>query len=268
MVDASKIKMFFFDVDGTLFDHIKNNTITPKTIEALKQLKQNGYKIAINTARAFDESENIPKEAVELMDCVIYLNGAHIVFKDHEEIKKIPYEKVLEAIKYLDTTESSYRYVTADGHSYLNKHDETKTSIFKRLYEMVPPIKKYEDEELIHLLTYCKEDVRDKTMGILNTSENSYHTTPNNPGWFTIESSPYHCNKGEVLLYVAEKFGFTKEETCAFGDGVNDIEAIQLAALGIAMGNARDQVKAIADYVTDDTANEGVYTALKHFNFI
>ena len=54
----------------------------------------------------------------------------------------------------------------------------------------------------------------------------------------------------------------------AFGDGGNDIEMLRHVAIGIAMGNAGDDVKAAADYVTDDIDDNGVANALRHFGVI
>ena len=58
------------------------------------------------------------------------------------------------------------------------------------------------------------------------------------------------------------------EDTIAFGDGGNDITMIEHAAIGVAMGNANEGVKKIADYITDDVDNDGIFNALKHFNII
>ena len=54
----------------------------------------------------------------------------------------------------------------------------------------------------------------------------------------------------------------------AIGDSQNDIDMLQLADIGIAMGNAPDEVLQIADYVTDTLENHGLYNALKHFELI
>jgi Cof subfamily protein (haloacid dehalogenase superfamily) len=63
-------------------------------------------------------------------------------------------------------------------------------------------------------------------------------------------------------------FGFKLEETMAFGDGGNDIGMLRHAGIGIAMGNANDEVKAAADYVTASVDEDGIYKALKHFGVI
>ena len=54
----------------------------------------------------------------------------------------------------------------------------------------------------------------------------------------------------------------------AFGDGGNDVEMLEFAKIGVAMGNASDDVKSIADYVTTDVDNDGILNALKHFNVL
>ena len=63
-------------------------------------------------------------------------------------------------------------------------------------------------------------------------------------------------------------FGFKLEETMAFGDGGNDIGMLRHAGVGIAMGNAKDDVKASADYVTASVDEDGIFKALKHFEII
>ena len=57
-------------------------------------------------------------------------------------------------------------------------------------------------------------------------------------------------------------------ETMAFGDGGNDISMLLKAGVGVAMGNANDNVKAMANYVTSSADDGGIYKALKHFEVI
>ena len=65
-----------------------------------------------------------------------------------------------------------------------------------------------------------------------------------------------------------KRFGFKLEETMAFGDGGNDIGMLRHAGIGVAMGNANDEVKAAADYITASVDEDGIYKALKHFGVI
>jgi len=61
--------------------------------------------------------------------------------------------------------------------------------------------------------------------------------------------------------------GLKKEETMAFGDGGNDIPIVREAGIGVAMGNANESLKAVADYVTASVEEEGIRKALEHFVF-
>ena len=63
-------------------------------------------------------------------------------------------------------------------------------------------------------------------------------------------------------------FGLSRQEIMAFGDGENDREMLSFAAIGIAMGNAREETKAAADYVTDHIDRDGIEKALHHFGLL
>lgn len=68
----------------------------------------------------------------------------------------------------------------------------------------------------------------------------------------------------KVLAYE----GLSLEDAMAFGDGGNDLSMIQHVPYGVAMGNACDELKAIANYVTDDVDHDGIAKALYHFGLI
>ena len=67
---------------------------------------------------------------------------------------------------------------------------------------------------------------------------------------------------------VLDYFNINKEEAMAFGDGGNDISMLKYVGTGVAMGNAKDNVKAIADYITDSVQEDGIVSALKHFEIL
>ena len=68
-------------------------------------------------------------------------------------------------------------------------------------------------------------------------------------------------SKAEGLKRLCKVWGIPLEHTIAFGDSMNDYEIVTTAGTGVAMGNAHPQLKAAADYVTDDIAEDGVYKA-------
>ena len=79
---------------------------------------------------------------------------------------------------------------------------------------------------------------------------------------------PADGGKPEGLKRFMRHYGWTREQTIAFGDGGNDADMLAFAGIGVAMGNATEPAKAAADYITDDVDHDGIMNALKHFNVL
>lgn len=253
-------KIFFFDIDCTTFDH-NIDAVRQKTYEALQKLKDKGYKLCINTSRSYAEMYNVPKKLLDMMDCVIMLSGSYILKDGKVHIKYLDDEQTKKCIEYLDAHDITYRYCTDDGNGYLNRHDEDKENLFYTLYNMIPEVKKYENEKILHFLFYAQDERRDDLIKLMDKSEFSYLSKGG-------EFYPKYVDKGFALIDVAKMYGYTVEQTCAFGDGDNDCTMLKKAHLGIAMGNATKMCKENADYVTDDISDEGLYNALVHFKIL
>ena len=71
--------------------------------------------------------------------------------------------------------------------------------------------------------------------------------------------------KGDAVRDVAAALGIAHEDTYAFGDGVNDISMVEEVAHGVAMGNAVDELKAVAEFVSSDIHDHGVAHGLEHY---
>lgn len=80
-----------------------------------------------------------------------------------------------------------------------------------------------------------------------------------------IEVNPIGVNKANGLETVCKEMGLTMDEVMAVGDSLNDLKMIEQAGLGIAMGNAQEKVKQVADFITDTNDNDGVAQAIKRF---
>jgi hydroxymethylpyrimidine pyrophosphatase-like HAD family hydrolase len=75
---------------------------------------------------------------------------------------------------------------------------------------------------------------------------------------FFLEFAELGVSKGSGLAFVAEREGFTHAQTIGFGDGENDMELLQWSGYGVAVENADDRLKAIADFVCPSVDEEGV----------
>ena len=105
-----------------------------------------------------------------------------------------------------------------------------------------------------------KEILRKELMAIpeLSISSSMYNN---------LEVNAKGADKGSALLWLADYLGIAREETMSFGDGENDIPMIKAAGLGVAMGNALDTVKAVADTVTLTNDENGVAAAIRKYIF-
>ena len=79
---------------------------------------------------------------------------------------------------------------------------------------------------------------------------------------------PSSGGKGTAVARIWEHYHLAREEAMAFGDGNNDIEMLEAVGRGIAMQNASPELKAIADDICDDVANDGVYSYCKEHGLI
>ena len=82
---------------------------------------------------------------------------------------------------------------------------------------------------------------------------------------FFLEFTELGVTKGTSLAFLIEKLGITREEVIAIGDSYNDVAMIEFAGLGVAMGNAPDDVKELANFVTDTNNNDGVAKVINTF---
>ena len=89
------------------------------------------------------------------------------------------------------------------------------------------------------------------------------HATTSKP--FFLEFMNKDVSKGKVLKQLVDKLDIKPSEVMAFGDSNNDKDMLELAGLGVAMGNANDNIKAIADVITDDHNQDGIARIVKQY---
>jgi hydroxymethylpyrimidine pyrophosphatase-like HAD family hydrolase len=80
-----------------------------------------------------------------------------------------------------------------------------------------------------------------------------------------VEINNDRANKGAAIRALAQHLGCGAEQVMAFGDGLNDLTMIQAAGMGVVMANGMDELKACADYITDDCDHDGVAAAIEKF---
>ena len=126
----------------------------------------------------------------------------------------------------------------------------------------MPERREYTGGEIYQAIAYVGKDREDWLKNILPGSRITR--------WNDRAVDIISRNGGKVTgikQYLKENH-ISAQESMAFGDGENDMEMLEFAGVGIAMGNAEDMVKKSADYVTDSVDNRGIENALRYFSVI
>lgn len=261
LIEPINSKIFFFDIDGTTYSH-QTKIVPESTSYALKKLKEKGNKICICTSRSSDEMINLPEEFLNLFDSTICLAGGYITIENEKLIHLLDKQEMKNAIQHLDEMHVPYRYVTADNKGYLYNSTEFVRGLFDFQYQMIPPEKAYEDEELIHFQYYpLNEKQNEEIIQFFKISKLTHLK-------YSHEVTQENLDKASAIQIVAQHYGYNRENTVAFGDGFNDVTMLESAYIGIAMGNGSNACKAASDYITDGIDEDGLYHACVHFKWI
>ncbi len=259
----SMIKAVFFDIDGTLVS-FKTHEVPQSTIEALDLLRKKGTKVFIATGRHYTSINNLGDLK---FDGYVTLNGGYCFAGEDKVIYKhsIPDRDIEALIRYMETEESFPCAFVQEKEIFMNYKDETVEEIFNMLNFPEPPNRPMDEirgKTAYQLVSFFTAEQEKKIMTILSNCE----STRWNP-LFT-DVVPAGSSKRVGIDKMLEYFRIPLNECMAFGDGGNDVAMLQHAGIGVAMGNAEDDVKQYADYITDSVDEDGIFKALKHLNII
>ena len=256
------IKAVFLDIDGTMVS-FKTHRVPDNTKNALREVRKKGIKVFVSTGRSCSDINNL--DDLEF-DGYITLNGALCRVGDEVVFKKsIPSEDVRSFIRYIEEVEQMSCFFVEAGKVSANMEDELMTQMME-LVKFTPrpilPLKEFLDKEIFQMTAFFPIEREDEIMRHLPgcTSARWYPT-------FT-DIVAVGVDKSVGLAKMGEYFGFGVDEMMALGDGGNDISMLKYAGVGVAMGNAGEDVKHVADYVTTSVDDDGVGNALRHFGVL
>ena len=270
------IKILAFDLDGTLLDDKKQ--IPEDNLEAIKKAAAQGVQIVPATGRIY---KGIPDELKSLpfMRWFITANGSYLydAVEDRAAARaEIPVEEALAFYEYADTLgvlydcyQDNWGYMSAD---MLEKVPATITDAsVKKLIETlrtpVPELKAYLREKGtgVQKLQLYFDDLDQRARELEALPKRFLNLAFSTSMPFNIEINAPDATKGCALLTLCTLLGVDPRDTIALGDGTNDLDMIQKAGIGVAMGNAAPSVLAAADYVTENCDDAGFASAVYKF---
>jgi len=265
-----KYKLLVVDIDGTIIG--KGGSISAEDREALLKVRQQGIGVSLSTGRAAQSCRPII-ERLALDGYHIFCDGA-LVSNFDEEIYARPIDSgvVREAIEFARQNDIYLELYSASR--FFVERENWATEIHRQFFNLEPTVVDFsglwERERIIKggLVTASPEEVA-KAESFRLRFERSLHfslaKSPAYPGVGFFNVLDLGVSKGEALAALTSHLGIALTEVMAIGDGTNDIPLLSSAGLAVAMGNAPDEVKAVAHYITKDVDHSGLAAAVKKF---
>ena len=262
-----KYKIVFLDVDGTLFSH-KTKCIPSSCIQAINEAKRNGVLICLATGRNTYLSSQTGLFEIIDFDYFNVCNGTLVHDKNFNLIHSHPINKkcVETLIKVTNENNLNLSFVTLNDVFRLNDNTKLIEEGYGRISIKTPHKKPYNNEDCYMINLFWDKFDKDKIDKLFESAKDyAFYSSFNEYG---IDVIPLNYNKAIGIKVLIEHLGIDKEEVIAIGDGHNDAEMIEYAGLGIAMGNAIDKCKKVANYITTDIDDNGIYNAFKYAGII
>ncbi len=263
-------KLIFLDADDTLYSNTLH-CVPDSAVKAVHMAQKNGHKIFINTGRPLVYFQ---KEILELgFDGYLCSNGVQIIVDG-----KTIYHKELSshAIDHIKKNCEKYKIrgvLEGSECSYFYDHDKTYHPYYASMIDAFE-----RSPYMNHEYSWEHANTADKGIVFAGKESNMPEFIKSmdeldDMGYIRINDGQYELilkghNKGTGLLAVAKHFGMTADDCYVFGDSNNDAPMFDVAGHSIAMGNSCEELKAIADYVTDGVDDDGLYHAFEHFHLI
>ncbi|QCT03951.1 Cof-like hydrolase [Paenibacillus algicola] len=262
----TQYKLIAIDIDDTLINDEKE--VTPGVQQALEQAVAKDVVVTLATGRAYASAQKIARQTGLNVPIITYQGAL---------IKNLLDEKVLyERFVPMDAARKLFDYCLEhdlhlqtyiDDKLYAREENQKLIdycALNKTPYYVEPDFAKMIHQPTPKMLIIDEPDYLDELIPIFQELVgDQMHITKSKPHF--LEFMHKEGTKGHALTFLANHFGCKLEETIAIGDSWNDHEMLECAGLGVAMGNAIQPLKDIADYVTASNNEDGVKQVIEQF---
>lgn len=268
-------KVLFFDIDGTLYDFTGH--MPDSTLSALRQARKKGHELVICSGRS---KYQVYPELFELFDGYVGAAGAYV-----EQNRQVIYEHFMQedTIKEaVDVISKAGGVVAAMTEHNLILSEECETYLLHKFraqgigmdmiarimgnYELTENLSAYKNIEkmLYYRSSWPVAKVAEALQDSCDITASSFEDPVEDSGEITVKN----INKSLGMQKYMEQLHMDVADTIAFGDGPNDLDMIAYAGVGVAMGNAREELKKMADFVTKPVNEGGIAYAMQKLGLI
>lgn len=275
-------KILFIDVDGTLIDY--ENKLPNSAKEAIIQARKNGHLVYICTGRSKAE---VPDYIWDIgLDGMIGGNGSYVEHNNHIVMHQlISKEDAKEIVDWLKERKLEF-YLESNNGLFASENFKEAGKKPIREYSKGKGKSNYQDLEVVdvlHGIIFDEELYRDdlnKVSFILNSyqdyldAKEKFSHLPVGTWGGAGEHALFgdigiaNVTKVNAIEHLLDYLNKDVKDTFAFGDAKIDIPMLEYCNVGVAVNSGGDEIKAMADYITDDVDKDGLYNAFKHFGLI
>lgn len=262
------IKLITIDVDGTLVTPLKR--LTKENIAAIERAKKAGIHIALVSGRPFHSMIDINKSLGldKKGHFTICQNGSYVFDNFSQKPMFGTFQSPSDLVNVAKLLEGFRLDISAmDGENFYSnkKRANIYTKIDAKIHKMPIKIVDYEnlpeDMEFGRFMVLgSKGEIKRFIENMPDEIKNNYYPVQTAP--FLVEIMNKNTNKGYAISQMADKLGYKMEEVMAIGNEKNDIPMLEAAGFAVAMGNAVDDLKKHADYITKSNLKSGVGHAI------
>lgn len=259
------IKMVVTDIDGTIYT--PETGITDNVKNCIQKLVKNGVQVVIATGRTYSSAKHVADMLGIKCPLICYQGGLVNSYDgeilDVKYLDPVPAREIIAECKkrsiHLNVYVEDKLYVEDDNQYIKDYIGDKGIDYFK-----VDSFDELDFTKLNKLLA-----IQYDTVFIDNLIE---ELRKKYPDIYVVKSAKYFCEiadkqatKGNAIKFLAKKFNLKIDEVMAIGDQNNDIEMVETAGIGVAMGNGTEQIKQKADFITDTVENDGFVKAVDKF---
>lgn len=261
------IKMVATDIDGTILPF--NSDFHKQVKDCIAKLEENNVKVVLVTGRM--HSSTVPiADKLGLKNPVISYQGGLIKTYNGETLyqKNLDSEYAKEIILWAREN-NVHINLYIDDKLYVEQDNEMIQTYIKGKF-VDYTVCSFDELEINNVNKLLALDVHDpdRVTQWVNILKKKY------PDLYIVKSTPYFCEIGSPMAkkslgveFLCNMWGIKKEEVLSIGDQNNDIDLVKAGGIGVAMGNATQELKHCADYITDTVENDGFVKAIDKFVF-